>query len=1205
MAVHTPAAGGGPHPRFGGRAPDGGRPQAFTHAVPLMQTSVPENHGPAGLAARDGPGPGAPADPPDPVLDRITGLAVRTLGVQAAFVWVVDGEREVCLSRRGPAEPLATQRQPAGDTPCRQVVRSGAERVVGDTRAGPDSHGGEMVVEGLGAAAYAAIPLRLEGGEVIGCFCAADVRPRAWSEADLELLRDLAALTLTGIALHRERQSRQAGDEQYRRLVSAAPDAILVHRGGEILFANPAALRLFGAEHAEELVGTPVIERVHPDERAAVRARIRRVVAEGEPAPPLQGRLLRLGGGSFAAETVGTPIPFAGAQAVQLVVRDLTERLRTEAHYRRLVASSPFAIYVLDRAGAFVEINPAGERFLGRSAAELAGTAFDAVVDEQSREAARRAFASALSGAVGDVQVELEVVHASGERVRLALTASAVVADDGVAGVHGIARDITQERRAERTLRESEEKFRQLAANVREVFWIFSADFSETVYVSPAFEEVWGLPLSVVYGDPRSFVYSVHPDDQAILLAGMADVSNHPVGGTEYRVIRPDGSVRWVCSRGFPVLDDEGRMYRVVGTTEDITHRKEAEAAVRANEQRMRQVLDALPVGILLAEAGGQLVWHNPAGDRIWGGIRMVEMDGHGQYSGWWTETGQPIQPHEWGMARALRGEPSAGELVDLQGFDGVRRTVRHSGVPLRGEDGEITGALIVLEDVTRAREAETQRRTLAAALEGLPDGVCLTTEEGEILYANRAFARILGFDPAAGPAPRFGDLAADAESREATVAAFRTAHEQGRWSGRIRKRRLNDGREVPLEALLGRVEQGGPGPGLLFGIIRDISAQLSAEQHLRRAERLASIGTLLGGVAHELNNPLSAVLGFTELLLMQERPREEREDLETIRREAERMAKIVTDLRLLARGTQEEPEGRRERVDLNDVVQHVLRTRAYSLRTRNVEVRAELAPDLPPVLADRGQMEQVVLNLVVNAEQALTAGTGAGVLTVRTRATATGAALEVADNGPGIAASHLERVFDPFFTTKAPGEGTGLGLSLAHTIVSEHGGQIRVDSRPGEGAAFHVDLPRAAARAAGEPGGEPDEAAVAPLFVLLVDDEDAVRRVVARFLRRRGHRVDEAADGRAALDLIARAPAEAGYDVIVSDLRMPGLGGDELLARLREEGRGMDRRLIFFSGDTASAEAVRALAASRVPVLAKPVSMNELARAVEGLPRE
>jgi hypothetical protein len=879
-----------------------------------------------------------------------------------------------------------------------------------------------------------------------------------------------------------------------------------------------------------------------------------------------------------------------------------TGQMRAEAHYSRLVATSPFIIYVVDAAGEFVEINPAGERLLERPATELLGTHFAHILAPHSQAVAQQAFVDVLSGATNDVQVDLEVVNASGGHRWLAVSASAVRWGQSITGVHGIARDITQERIAAETLRESEEKFQQLAGNVREVFWIFSPDFSRTIYVSPAYERVWGQSLEEVYRDPHSFLASVHPDDRDRLAQAMSTLGEVPVREIEYRVVRPDGGVRWVWSRGFPVLDAEGIMYRLVGTTEDVTERKEAEAAIRATQRRQQQVLDALPVGVVLADAGGELVWHNPEGDRIWGGVRRVSLDGYGEYKGWWTESGEPIQAHEWGMARALRGEPSAGELVDLQGFDGVRRTVRHSGAPLRGEQGEVTGALIVLEDVTEAREQETQRRLLAAALEGLSDGVCLATEEGEIVYANRAFADILGFDSGAGNSLSFADFASGAEMQKEIDDALRAVRELGSWTGRVRRRRLVDGRTIPVEARLGRVEQGTHRRGLLFGIIRDITAQVSAEQHLRRAERLASLGTLLGGVAHELNNPLSAVLGFADILLMDERPAEEREDLRTIRREAERMAKIVSDLRLLARDTQEGASAARERVDLNDIVAHVVRTRQYSLRTRNVELHTDLASELPFVRGDRGQIEQVLLNLVVNAEQALMSVPGERRLILRTRATATGASLHVVDNGPGIPVHLLERIFDPFFTTKAPGEGTGLGLSLVHSIVSEHGGEIRVDSEAGAGAAFRIDLPRADAAFAAPAAAQPGAAAGTALRILVVDDEDSVRRVVSRFLRGRGHHVDEASDGRAALDLLESTRHAAPFDVIVSDLRMPGLGGDELLTRLREAGDGMDRRLVFFSGDTASAEAARVLGASRVPVLAKPISLSELARAVESM---
>jgi CheY-like chemotaxis protein len=216
----------------------------------------------------------------------------------------------------------------------------------------------------------------------------------------------------------------------------------------------------------------------------------------------------------------------------------------------------------------------------------------------------------------------------------------------------------------------------------------------------------------------------------------------------------------------------------------------------------------------------------------------------------------------------------------------------------------------------------------------------------------------------------------------------------------------------------------------------------------------------------------------------------------------------------------------------------------------------------------------------------------------VRTRPAAAGISLHVCDTGPGIPPEHLERIFDPFFTTKLPGEGTGLGLSLVHTIITEHEGEIRVDSEPGKGTFVRIDLPAAPAPREDAPAPEAPAGAVRPLRVLVVDDEAAVRRVVVRSLQRRGHTVDEAAEGARALELLD-APG-AAYDVIVSDLRMPGMGGDMLLSRLRARGGTLDRRLIFLTGDTASADAMRLLADTRVPILPKPGGIADVARVVE-----
>lgn len=499
---------------------------------------------------------------------------------------------------------------------------------------------------------------------------------------------------------------------------------------------------------------------------------------------------------------------------------------------------------------------------------------------------------------------------------------------------------------------------------------------------------------------------------------------------------------------------------------------------------------------------------------------------------------------------------------------------------------------------IERARVEESLHQ-LTAHYERLVDtspiGIYALDTEGRCTEVNAALAEILGRSAGDLLGRHFADIVAPEDLQDVSRSFGRTVtgEREGtsnefhvlRPSGERRLVRIRAAAICEGDLVLGT-----------HGVLRGITEEREREARLRRAERLASIGTLIGGVAHELNNRLHAIRGFTDLLLLDEASPERREDLETIHRETERMAKIVSDLRLVARRTQEE-EALRTRVDLNDVVVHVLRTREYALSTRNIQVRQDLAPDLRAVWGQRGQLEQVVLNLVVNAEQAMTSSDGDKRLIVRTRTSVQGVSLHIIDTGPGIPHKHLERIFDPFWTTKAPGEGTGLGLPLVHSIVSDHGGEIRVDSQVGEGTAFRIDVPAAAPHttAIAEVDAR-DSVRSRPLRVLVVDDEAAVRRAFTRFLQQRGHVVDEADEGGAALELIA----QQNYAVIVSDLRMPGLGGEELLIRLRDQGRGMERRLIFLTGDAASEDARRVMEEANVPVLLKPINLPEMDAAVE-----
>ncbi|HEX2091503.1 MAG TPA: ATP-binding protein [Longimicrobiaceae bacterium] len=478
--------------------------------------------------------------------------------------------------------------------------------------------------------------------------------------------------------------------------------------------------------------------------------------------------------------------------------------------------------------------------------------------------------------------------------------------------------------------------------------------------------------------------------------------------------------------------------------------------------------------------------------------------------------------------------------------------------------------------------------------VETSPYGICTLDAEGRYLQVNSALARILGSSPADLLGRHFAARVFPAD-REIVALRLRRLLAGERAEAEVETRLLHSSgveRRVHLRAVpIVAAER----MTAIHVVARDLTEEGSREVRLRRAERLASLGTLLSGVAHELNNPLASIKSFAQLLLLDERPTDDREALQIIEQEATRAARIVADLRLVARQTRRRESGVRGPVQLNEVVRQVLELRGYTLATHNIKVDRDLAAHLPVVHADPGEMEQVILNLVLNAEHSMATHPGERRLLVRTRPSLRGVTVQVVDSGPGIPAEHLDRIFDPFWTTKEPGEGTGLGLSMTYSIVMEHGGEIRVESRPGEGAAFTVELPSEPV----SPMVPPPElgAARSPaLRVLVVDDEAPIRQAVARYLQRRGHYVDQAADGREALDRLEEAP----YDAIVADLRMPGLSGERFLAELRERHPGAERRLLFITGDALSESVPGVITGSAIPVIYKPFEMEQIAREVE-----
>ena len=486
--------------------------------------------------------------------------------------------------------------------------------------------------------------------------------------------------------------------------------------------------------------------------------------------------------------------------------------------------------------------------------------------------------------------------------------------------------------------------------------------------------------------------------------------------------------------------------------------------------------------------------------------------------------------------------------------------------------------------------------RNLRLLMDSVPDAIVVVDRDGRILEANGPTRTIGALVGPAAHRSLFDFLApgAAATVREKLAAAFQ---------GDVQRLDIPfvraDGGQGVAAAHYAPIREGS-GITRVLVLVRDVTDQRRSESQFQQAEKLAAMGQLVSGVAHEINNPAAIISGFAQTLLLEELKPDQSEMLRMIYDEATRIGRITSNLLAFARA------GGKQRafVDVNDIARRTFALRSYHLSTLNIALSLDLDPGDPKIWADASELQQMLLNLLINAEQALVTVDGARTVTVRTRADEREARLEIADSGPGIPPAIRDRIFDPFFTTKPEGVGTGLGLSICYGIAQEHGGRIWVESKPGRGARFVIVLPRdpgpdtrslmpAKPPAASAP--TPAAGAASGLSVLIVDDEAALRDALLRFLRRRGIAAEGASDGAAAL----HALRERAFDVVISDVRMPGMSGREFLDRLRQDRPSVVSRLVFSTGDTFAPETAALLRESGVPTVTKPFDFAELERVI------
>lgn len=1050
------------------------------------------------------------------------------------------------------------------------------------------------------------------------------------------------ALDISG---HKEAEENLVVQKAYlEKLIESAPEAIVVVSDQNVILrANCEFERLFGYSR-DEVLGRLLDPLIVPPHKAQESQVLSEYSSRGESAA-LETVRQRRDGSLVDVSFLVTPINIGNGQiAYYCIYRDITERKRdqealqhSEEHFRSLVESSSDSIVILSPDGLIRYQNPSVERLLGYSAEDVIGRDAFSLIHPEDLPAALGAFEYTLKNSRLDQPVELRLRAKDGEWRSVEVVGSRLRKTGNDSGLVVSCRDLSERRMTERALLESEAKFRAVAEMATAVIYILN-ESGKWIYVNPAAERVLEYSREEMLG--RSPAMIIHPDHKEVAAARAKarfkgwENSEH----YELKIITKSGKVRWLDYSA--ILINFGGERAILGTAHDITALKRNELLQRALYRISEQAssaedLDTLYqsiheiIGELMEARNFYIALWEPASERITfpyfrderNALPPEPIPRSQGLAGYVLRTGQPLLA----TGEVLKELVGAGEL-DPAGFE----SQVWLGVPLRfGEsvigvlalqsyDAAITYGeqekyilTFVSQHVASAlrrkrhedalRESESRYRSL---VQSAVHGMYYSSIDDKFEYVNQALVKMLGYDSEEEVLrlKLSTDLYVDPEERRQLVEKHRNSTEV-RWAEVSWKRK--DGKIIQVRAA-GRTKINEKGEATGFEmIVEDLAERRMLEEQLRQSQKMEAVGRLAGGIAHDFNNLLTVIKGYSELILSELKQGDDplRLEAEEVKKAADRAGALVRQLLAFSRRQVLTPKV----IDLNALVSNMDNLLRPLLR-EDIHLRAILHPNLGKIKADPGQMEQVIMNLAVNARDAMPRGGKLTLETVNVELDPTYVRehaemnpgqyimLAVSDNGIGMDETTRLRVFEPFFTTKETGKGTGLGLSTAYGIVKQSGGYIWVYSEPGRGTTFKIYLPRVDAQ---PEAVRRQESAFSSYrgteTVLILEDEDGVRALVRHMLHKQGYTVLETKRGQDAIHLCRHH--QGPIHLLLADVVLEQMSGREVAEQLSLMRPGM--KTLYISGYTDDAIVHHGVLSHEMPFLQKPFTAEGLIKKV------